>query len=118
MLRKTEPCCTGRAHVDVVRQRTAINDEQLRTSFTCGFFEAESVCSSFSKKSQNVATLQSLAKKPGHKQRMHIRRPPEVASKTVSPVRQEARWTISPEQIDCQKHFLFVEKNTPVNMLS
>ena len=36
---------------------------------------------------------------------MEIQRPPEVASKTQSPVRKEARWTISPEHIDCQLQF-------------
>ena len=63
-------------------------------------------------------TSKSQQKKqaPGHKQIMEIRRQPEVALKTISPVRKEARWTISPEQIEC--HVLIVEENTPVNMFS
>ena len=36
----------------------------------------------------------------------------------VSPVRKQARWTISSEQIHCPVTFLIVEDNTPVNMLS
>ena len=67
-------------------------------------FEANILCSQFppkKKKRQNVAKLQSHKKGPGHKQIVEIQRPPEVASKTQSPVRKEARCTISPEQIDC-----------------
>ena len=51
------------------------------------------------------ATAVPHSKGPGHKQLKEIQRPPEVASKTHSPVRKEARWTISLEQIDCQKSF-------------
>ena len=54
------------------------------------------------KKSQHVVTLKSNQKRPGHNQTMEIQRPPEVASKTNSPVRKEARWTISSKHNDCQ----------------
>ena len=40
---------------------------------------------------------------------MEIQRPPEVASKTLSPVRKEARWAISPE------HTIFRKMTTDVS---
>ena len=53
-------------------------------------------------KSQNVVTLQSNEKRPGHKQIMEIQRP-EMASNTNSPVKKEARRTVSSEQIHRQE---------------
>ena len=70
------------------------------------------------KKRQNVVTLQFHKKRPGHKQIMEIQRTPEVASKTHSPVKKEARWTISPEQIDYQEQFGSLSKNSLVNLFS
>ena len=51
------------------------------------------------KKNQNVVTLPSQQKAPGHRQMMEIQRPPEVASNKNYPVRKEARWTILPNKL-------------------
>ena len=81
----------------------------------------------FKKKESTRCKTTIPLKRPGRKLIMEIQRPPEVASKTHSPVisqrrgkrtcqhvvqqtwletqiipSEEARWTSSPEQIDCQ----------------